>query len=111
MFHGVGYRRSGGGCCGGGGGYGRMFEDALPQHLGLNILLWSHCFTIGHSWTHGLIPNAVICNPFSYIFYYTWIILNYEYFVPDFSYFRIKQLEVGENNVILTAERHCQLNK
>jgi len=39
MFHGVGYRRSGGGCCGGGGGYGRMFEDALPQHLGLNILL------------------------------------------------------------------------
>jgi len=36
---------------------------------------------------------------------------DHRYFVPDFSYFRIKQLEVGENNVILTAERHCQLNK
>ena len=32
---------------------------------------------------------------------------DYGYFVPDFSYFRIKQLETRENNVILTAERIC----
>ena len=32
---------------------------------------------------------------------------DYGYFVLDFSYFRIKQLEARENNVILTAERIC----
>ena len=36
---------------------------------------------------------------------------DHGYFVPDFSYFRIKQLEARENNVILTAERICQLNR
>ena len=32
---------------------------------------------------------------------------DHGYFVPDFSYFRIKQLEVGESNVIQTTERLC----
>ena len=32
---------------------------------------------------------------------------DHGYFVPDFSYFRIKQLKAGESNVILTAERLC----
>jgi len=36
---------------------------------------------------------------------------DHGYFVPDFSYFRIKQLEVKESNVILTVERLCQLNR
>jgi hypothetical protein len=36
---------------------------------------------------------------------------DHRYFVPDFSYFRMKQLEVGESNAILTAERLCQLNQ
>ena len=35
---------------------------------------------------------------------------NHGYLVLDFSYFQIKQLEAGENNVILTAEMLCQLN-
>jgi hypothetical protein len=35
---------------------------------------------------------------------------DHGYFVLDFSYFQIKQLEAGENNVILTAEMLCQLN-
>ena len=36
---------------------------------------------------------------------------DHGYFVLDFLYFRIKQLEVGEYNVILTTERVCQLNQ
>jgi hypothetical protein len=36
---------------------------------------------------------------------------DHGYFVQDFSYFRIKQLEAGESNVIQTAERLCQLNQ
>ena len=36
---------------------------------------------------------------------------DHGYFVPDFSYFKIKQLEAGESNVILIAERLCQLNR
>jgi len=36
---------------------------------------------------------------------------DHGYFVPNFSYFRIKQLEAGESNVIQTAERLCQLNE
>ena len=35
---------------------------------------------------------------------------DHRYLVLDFSYFQIKQLEAGENNVILTAEMLCQLN-
>ena len=30
---------------------------------------------------------------------------DHGYFVPDFSYFRIKQLQARESNVILTTER------
>jgi hypothetical protein len=33
------------------------------------------------------------------------------YFVPDFSYFGIKQLQVRGSNVILTTERLCQLTR
>ena len=36
---------------------------------------------------------------------------DHGYFVPDFSYFKIKQLEAGESNVILTTGRLCQLNQ
>jgi len=36
---------------------------------------------------------------------------DHGYFVPNFSYFSIKQLEVGESNTILTTERLCQLNQ
>ena len=36
---------------------------------------------------------------------------TYERLAVDFSYFRIKQLKVGGGNIILTAERLCQLNK
>ena len=36
---------------------------------------------------------------------------DHGYLVPNFSYFLIKQLEAGENNIILTAERLCQLNQ
>ena len=36
---------------------------------------------------------------------------DHGYLVPNFSYFLIKQLEAGENNIILTAERLCQLNE
>ena len=31
--------------------------------------------------------------------------------VPDFSYFRIKQLQARESNVILTIERLCRLTR
>ena len=34
---------------------------------------------------------------------------DHGYFVLDFLYFRIKQLEVGESNVILTAKRLISL--
>ena len=33
------------------------------------------------------------------------------YFIPDFSYFRVKQLQAREYNVILTTERLCRLNR
>ena len=36
---------------------------------------------------------------------------DHGYFVPDLSYFRIKQLEEGEGNVIVTTERLCRLNQ
>ena len=36
---------------------------------------------------------------------------NHGYFVPDFSYFRGKQLQARESNVILTTERLCRLNR
>ena len=36
---------------------------------------------------------------------------NHGYFVPDFLYFRVKQLQVRESNVILTTERLCRLNR
>ena len=36
---------------------------------------------------------------------------NHGYFVPDFSYFRVKQLQARESNVILTTERLCRLNR
>ena len=36
---------------------------------------------------------------------------NHGYFVPDFSYFRVKQLQARESNVILTIERFCRLNQ
>ena len=36
---------------------------------------------------------------------------NHGYFVPDFSYFRVKQLQARESNVILTIERLCRLNR
>jgi len=36
---------------------------------------------------------------------------DHGYFVPDFSYFRINQLQAGERNIILTAERLCQLTR
>ncbi|KAG2647758.1 hypothetical protein PVAP13_2KG111420 [Panicum virgatum] len=36
---------------------------------------------------------------------------NQGYFVPDFSYFRVKQLQARESNVILTTERLCRLNR
>ena len=36
---------------------------------------------------------------------------DHGYFVPDFSYFRIKQLQARESNVILTTERLCQLTR
>ena len=36
---------------------------------------------------------------------------NYGYFVSDFSYFRIKQLQAGESNVILIAEWLCRLTR
>ena len=36
---------------------------------------------------------------------------NHGYFVPDFSYFQGKQLQVRESNVILTTERLCRLNR
>ncbi|KAG2564670.1 hypothetical protein PVAP13_7NG086367, partial [Panicum virgatum] len=36
---------------------------------------------------------------------------NHEYFVPDFSYFRVKQLQARESSVILTTERLCRLNR
>ena len=36
---------------------------------------------------------------------------DHGYFVPDFSYFRIKQLQARESNVILTTERLCSLNR
>ena len=36
---------------------------------------------------------------------------DYGYFVPDFSYFRIKQLQARESNVILTTERLCRLTR
>ena len=35
---------------------------------------------------------------------------NHGYFVPDFSYFRVKQVQARESNVILTTERLCHLN-
>ena len=36
---------------------------------------------------------------------------NHGYFVPDFSYFRVKQLQARESNVILTTVRFCRLNQ
>ncbi|PUZ53335.1 hypothetical protein GQ55_5G044700 [Panicum hallii var. hallii] len=36
---------------------------------------------------------------------------DHGYFVLDFSYFRIKRLEVEESNVIQTAGRLCQFNE
>ena len=36
---------------------------------------------------------------------------NHGYLVPDFSYFRIKQLQARESNVILTTVRFCRLNQ
>ena len=36
---------------------------------------------------------------------------TYERLAVDFSYFRIKQLQVRESNVILTTERLCRLNR
>ena len=36
---------------------------------------------------------------------------NHGYFVPDFSYFCVKQLQARESNVILTTERLCHLNR
>ena len=36
---------------------------------------------------------------------------NQGYFVPDFSYFRVKQLQARESNVILTTERLCRLTR
>ena len=36
---------------------------------------------------------------------------DHVYFVPNFSYFRIKQLQARESNVILTTERLCCLNR
>ena len=36
---------------------------------------------------------------------------NHGYFVPDFSYFRVKQLQARESNVILTTERLYHLNR
>ena len=36
---------------------------------------------------------------------------DHGYFVPEFSYFRIKQLQVRGSNVILTTERLCRLNR
>ena len=36
---------------------------------------------------------------------------NHGYFVPDFSYFRVKQLQARESNVILTIERLCRLTR
>jgi hypothetical protein len=32
---------------------------------------------------------------------------NVRYFMPNFSYFKIKQLEACESNVVLTTERLC----
>ena len=36
---------------------------------------------------------------------------DHGYFVPDFSYFRIKQLQARETNIILTIERLCRLTR
>ena len=36
---------------------------------------------------------------------------DHGYIVPDFSYFRIKQLQARESNVILTTERLCRLTR
>ena len=36
---------------------------------------------------------------------------TYERLAVDFSYFRIKQLQVRESNVIQTTERLCRLNR
>ena len=36
---------------------------------------------------------------------------DHGYIVLDFSYFRIKQLQARESNVILTTERLCRLNR
>ena len=36
---------------------------------------------------------------------------DHGYFVPDFSYFRIKQLQARESSVILTIERLCWLTR
>ena len=36
---------------------------------------------------------------------------TYERLAVDFSYFRIKQLQVRESNVILTTERLCRLTR
>ena len=36
---------------------------------------------------------------------------DHGYFVPDFSYFRIKQLQAREGNIILTTERLCRLTR
>ena len=36
---------------------------------------------------------------------------NHGYFIPDFSYFRVKQLQARESSVILTIERLCRPNR
>ena len=36
---------------------------------------------------------------------------NHGYFLPDYSYFRVKKLQARESNVILTTERLCHLNR
>ena len=36
---------------------------------------------------------------------------NHGYFIPDFSYFRVKQLQAREYSVILTKESLCRLNR
>ena len=36
---------------------------------------------------------------------------DHRYIVPDFSHFRIKQLQTRESNVILTTERLCRFNR
>jgi hypothetical protein len=39
------------------------------------------------------------------------VLQNIECFVPDFSYFKIKKLEMGESSMVQTVERLCRTHQ